>query len=357
MVGKYSRRSLLAATGAVAATFSFGDTAQAQNGHRAKPLQFYNWDTYIGPTTLVDFKKRTGTQVNMTLFSSNEELFEKLSKGDDRYDVIVPSNTYAGRMIKAGLLSELDHARLPNLANIVPSFRDPPYDPGCHYTVPYTWLVLGIGYRKSAMPAGIIPDSWKWVFDSDPYHGRIAWSSEADDMMGLAVKYLGYRADDTSPEALAKAEKLLRDQKPHVVFHNDDGQEMLVAGDVDLVIEYNGDIAIRMTEDADLDFVVPREGSRIFTDTWAIPKNARQPEAAHAFLNFMMAPDTDAAICKEILYPTPNAAARALMQPSYRDSPVIFPPQDRLKLCDFAVWPGVDRARAVEAAFNRVRGT
>jgi spermidine/putrescine transport system substrate-binding protein len=119
------------------------------NGEEAK-LNFYNWDTYIGETTLEDFKGASGVDVNMTLFASNDELFAKLKAGNQGYDVIVPSNDFVERMAAADMLMPLDHAQIPNFEkNIAPEFKDVPYDPKRKHSMPYTWLTLGIGYRKS----------------------------------------------------------------------------------------------------------------------------------------------------------------------------------------------------------------
>ena len=241
-----------------------------------------------------------------------------------------------------------------SLKNIAAPFLNPPYDPGCAYSVPYAWLVLGLGYRKSKMKDGQIPDSWKWVFESDRY--TVAWMSEPADMIRLGGKYLGYSANALTPDTIGKVEKLLTRQAKHVyAFHHDDGQDMLKNGDVDVVIEYSGDIAALMAEDSDIGFVVPKEGSLRFTDCWAIPKNAPNPDAAHQFLNYMMDAEVGVDIIEAIRYPTPNEATRALMPESYRDNPAIFPPLSRMEASDFILWQGADRQRQFEEAFARVR--
>ena len=169
-----SRRSLLTATGAAAIGLTFtacGEKPKAAGANGEEPkLNFYNWDTYIGETTLGDFKKATGVDVNMSLFATNDELFAKLKAGNPGFDVVVPSNEFVTRMSQAGMLEPLDHAKIPNIKNIDPSFLNPDFDPGRKYSMPYTWLLLGIGYRKSKVQG--VPDSWKWLFDSDKYKGR-----------------------------------------------------------------------------------------------------------------------------------------------------------------------------------------
>lgn len=345
-----SRRSFLAGTGAVAAGIVLGREARAAGGS----LRFYNWDTYVGDNTLSGFKAATGVDVQMTLFASNDELYARTAGGGEAYDVIVPSCDFVTRMAEQGLLTQLDHSRLPNLKNIAEPFRDPPYDPNCAYSVPFAWLVLGLGYRRSAMKGKKPPKSWEDVFDSKRY--RIGWLTEPSDMIRLCASYIGEDPNAITAKGLKKIEKVLSKQaKRGVIFHHDDGQDMLRAGDLDIVIEYNGDIAQVMGEAPDLGFVVPREGSTRWVDCWAIPKNAVNPDGAHQFLDYMMSAEAGVDISSTIMYPTPNAAARALMPSEYRDNPVIFPSDAQLEKCPFGRRAAAAQQQAFEEIFARVR--
>ncbi|PZU51259.1 MAG: spermidine/putrescine ABC transporter substrate-binding protein [Sphingomonas sp.] len=347
-----SRRGFLSGLGMASVGLSFGALAGCDS--KGKSINFYNWDTYVGETTLADFQKATGISVNMSLFSTNDELFAKLRGGNMGYDVIVPSNDFVERMVAADLLMPLDRAKIPNFKNLAPGFQDAAFDPGRRYSMPYTWLVLGLGYRKSKVDG--VPDSWKWVFDSDRYKGRIALLSEAGDLCRLGLKYLGKDMNGTDPADLLEVERMLIRNKPNILaFHEDNGQDMLLAGDADIVMEYNGDIAQVMLEDDDLDFVVPREGSQISADCLCIPKGAPNPDLANEFINFLLGAEAGAEIARTILYPTPNAAAAALMPPEYRDNPVIFPPQEALDRSQYARYLGEEVARLHEETITRVR--
>jgi len=361
--GRLGRRSLLQAMGAAAVGISFGGLAAcsksgesggkiAATGEEPK-LNFYNWDTYIGETTLADFKGASGIDVNMTLFASNDELFAKLRAGNPGYDVIVPSNDFVERMSEAGMIVPLDHAQIPNMKNIDPAFIDVAYDPGRKFSMPYTWLTLGIGYRKSKVKAK--PDSWKVLFDSPEYSQRIAVLSEAGDMFRLYGKYLGKSVNELTAADIKTIEAMMIRQKPHIkAFHEDNGQDLLLKGEVDLVLEYNGDIAQIMAEDDDIDFVLPKEGSQLNSDTLCIPKDAPHPKNAHAFINYLLDGEVDKKITETILYPTPNAAAKALMPDDYRNNPVIFPSADQLAKCEYAKFRS-DMQPLYEEAFTRVR--
>lgn len=362
----HSRRAFMAAFGATAAAFTVsacspgGGSAPAGatkiEGGEGNKLAFYNWDTYIGETTLADFKEATGVEVDMTLFASNDELFAKFAAGNPGYDVIVPSNEFVTRMADSGMLQELDHAKIPNMKNLLPEFQDADFDKGRKYSMPYTWLVLGIGYRKSAMKGGVKPDSWKVLFDSDEYKGRISLLSESADLFRLGFKYLGKSVNGGTPEMIKQVEDMLIKQKANIKnFHSDDGQDLLLSKEVDIVLEYNGDIAQKQTEDPDLDFVVPKEGSLINSDCLCIPKGAPNPNNAHAFINFLLDGQNGAEIAKYILYGTPNGAAKALMDDTYKNSPIVFPPADIMAKCEYGKFEGAEVSQAMEAAMTRVR--
>ncbi len=364
MSRKTSRRSLLAALGAGAIGISFGldgcskpGAGGASNGEEAK-LNFFNWDEYIGDTTLDDFKKATGITVNMSLFDSNDTLFAKLKAGNPGYDVIVPTNDYIQRMVAANMLMPLDHAKIPNIKNINPMFLNPDYDPGRKYSLPYTWLSLGIGYRKSKMKNGMIPDSWKYIFDSDVFKKRVTALGESADLIRCCGKYLGYPLNNIPDDGLAKIEDMLMKQVKAgnlLKFTGDEGDQLLANGDADVVMEYCGDIAQKAKDDPDLDFVIPKEGSELSSDTLAIPTGAPRPDNAHKFINFIFDAQAGAEISKTILYPTPNDAAKALMPDSYKNNHIIFPPADVLAKCEYGAYPGTERAQKYEEMATRIK--
>jgi spermidine/putrescine transport system substrate-binding protein len=195
-----SRRSFLAGSGAVAA----GLTLMPYKSFAAeeKKLNFYNWDTYIGETTLEDFNEATGIEVKLDLFADNDELFAKLREGNPGYDVIIPSDTYVERMAGAGMLIPLDHSKIPNIANIETRFLDVPFDPGRKHSLPYMWGTLGIGYRKSR--ADSPPDSWKWLYDSHKYSGKVALLGDGQTVLGHALNSPLKKSSLTGFHATAK---------------------------------------------------------------------------------------------------------------------------------------------------------
>jgi spermidine/putrescine transport system substrate-binding protein len=347
-----SRRTFLAGMGAVAAGVSFvprkGFSAEAPK------VNFYNWDTYIGETTLADFKKASGIEVKMDLFADNDELFAKLKEGNPGYDLIVPTNDYVERMIKANMLAPIDHSKIPNIKNIDPVFRDAQFDPNRKYSLPYMWGTIGIGYRKSKVKS--VPDSWKWLYDSDKYSGRVAMLADGGTVIQMGLKYLGEPLNATDPKLIKKVEQMLIKQKPHIkVFAEDNGQDLLASGEVDLTMEWNGDILQVMAEDDDIGYAVPKEGGLLWQDCLCIPKGGPHPENTHKFINFLLDADAGAAIADFIQYATPNAAAKLKLSPEYQNNPAIFPPPEVTKISEASIYKGEKYQRLIDETWTRIQ--
>ncbi len=346
-----TRRQMLKGAGMFAALSILPRHALSEE---EKKLNFYNWDTYTGETTLADFNAATGIEVKMDLFADNAELFAKLKAGNPGYDLIVPTNNWAQRMIKANMLVPLDHSKIPNFANYDKRFQDAEFDPGRKYTMAYMWGTVGVGYRKSKVDPA--PDSWKLLIDDDTYAGRISLLSSAEQVLGAGLKYLGYSYNSTNMEELNKVKDLIIAHKKNIKqFGADNGQDLLASGEVDLCLEYNGDIAQVMGDDDDIAYIVPKEGSNIWQDALAIPVGAPHPENAHAFINFMLDAENGKKIADTIQYATPNAAARELMDAAYKENLAIFPPDDVIAKCEPGLYLGEDAERVREEIFTAIK--
>lgn len=347
-----SRRSFLQSASAFAVGVTFlprGTLAEEE-----KRLNLYNWDTYIGEHTLADFKEASGIETKMDLFADNAELFAKLKEGNPGYDVIVPSDSWIERMVAANMLMPLDHSKIPNMANIDKPFVDAPFDPGRKHTIPYMWGTLGVGYNKSKVEG--TPDSWKWLYDSDKYGGQVALLGDAMNVIGIALKYLGYSLNSVDPAEIKKAEELIIANKKNIkVFADDNGQDLLASGEVTLTQEWNGDIIQVMSEDENLAYVVPQEGSLLWQDTMAIPTGAPHPENAHAFLNFVLDAKAGAHIAETIQYATTNAAAKKLMPAEYLENPAIFPLQATIDKLEASKYLGEEGIKLYNDAWTRIQ--
>lgn len=350
---RLNRRNLLKGTGAMFAGVTFA--SRFALAEEEKKLSLYNYDTYIGETTLADFNTASGIEPRLDLFADMDELFAKLKAGNPGYDAIVVANDYLERMVKANMIMPLDHSKIPNMANIDPAFANPTFDPGRKNSIPYMWGTIGVGYRKSAVGDTVI-DSWKPLFESDQFSGKISLLGDAQNVLGSALKYLGYSFNSTKPEELAKVKDLLIAQKKHIkVFADDNGQDLLASGEVVACQEWNGDIAQVIKEDADLNYIIPKEGANIWEDTWAIPVGAPHPENAHAFMNFVLDADNGQKIADSVQYATPNAAAKAKMDAAYTGNPAIYPPADLLAKCEATTYGGEEAVKARDEIWTAIQ--
>jgi spermidine/putrescine transport system substrate-binding protein len=321
--------------------FAFGQGQQ---------VNVYNWDTYIGETTIDDFTEATGIAVRYDLYASNDELFAKLRGGNPGYDVIFPTNDYVERMIVADMLLPLDHAKIPNLVNIDPAFADPAFDPGLKHSMPYFWGTVGLGYRASAAD----PKAFADVFEGDAYAGRMSLLTAVDTLLA-GLKYLGHSLNTKDPAEIAEAADALIRIKPKVkAFAPDTGQDLLITGEVDVCLEYNGDILQVMAEDDDLAYVVPEEGSILWEDNMCIPRGGPNPDNAHTFINFILDAEVHGAIAEYVQYPCPNAAALEYIPEADRENRALYPPREVLDRCEVAIYKGEEIESLYSDALTRV---
>lgn len=342
-----ARRAFLSRTLTVAvAASALPRFARAQD----KQVNVYNWDTYIGENTLDEFTDASGIAVRYDLYSSNDEMFAKLREGNPGYDVIFPSNNFVERMIVANMLQPLDHAKLPNIVNVEPRFADPDYDKGLAHSVPYFWGTQGIGYRKSKAS----PTKWADMVDSDQFKGRMSLLNDTD-IIRMALKYLGHSLNSKDPAEVAAAAEVLIKAKPNIkAFAPDTGQDLLISGEVDVCMEWSGDISQVILEDDDLAYVVPDEGALLWVDTIAIPKGAPHQDNAHAFINYILDGKVHADIASQIHFACPNAAAMPLIPAEDRDNVSIYPDDATLAKCEFATYQGEAVEGLYETALTRV---
>lgn len=296
----------------------------------ARELHVYNWSAYIDPQIYKDFEAEFGIRVVEDTFASNEELLAKLQAGATGYDVIVPSDYMVNIMRQQGLLAELDHSKIPNLSNIDPQFADPPYDTGMRHCVPYQWGTTGIGYNAEIFPEP--PDSWAYLFDPNlvaPYSRRFTMLNDAREVVGAALKYLGYSLNTTNEAELLAARDLLIRQKPWVyAYDSEQYRALLPAGEIVLAQGYSGDVFMVAAEDERIRYAIPREGTSIWMDNLCIPASAPNKEAAHQFINYLLRPDVGARISNYTRYASPNAAARAHIAPELLADPAVYPPPE-----------------------------
>jgi spermidine/putrescine transport system substrate-binding protein len=351
---RLSRRSFLTGAAAMGVTL----TAMPPRGWSVeeKQLNFYNWDTYIGEATLASFTQKTGIKVQYDLYADNEELYAKLKEGNPGYDLIIPSDYMVEIMIAAGIIVPIDHAKIRNLGNIHENFRNPAYNPGLKYGVPYMWGTMGWGYRKSKFSG--VPDSWGLLLDPKQaamHSGKIALLADQRAVIGVALKYLGYGLNTTDAKQIAEARDLIISVKKHLkTFAEDNGQDLLLSREVDITMEWNGDIVQVMEEDDDLSYVVPKEGSIVWADNMCVLKGAPHPNNAHAFIDHVLDPVVNAEIANTIHYASPNAAAKSMLLKEDLANPAVYPPDDVIANCEAIVDVG-NHTRLYDEAWTAIQ--
>ncbi len=297
-------------------------------GFEGQSLSVYNWSTYVAEDTISNFEAACGVTVNYDVFGSNEDMLARLRQGNPGYDISVPTDYAVEIMIQENLLEAIDHANVPNLVNVTEALLDQPFDPGNQYSVPYQWGTIGVGYNVNALPDGI--DSWDDVWG---YQGTVAWLDDLRAMMGIALHNLGYDPNTSNPDEIAAASDYLIANGRHVVaFVADDGQALLSRGDVDITIEYNGDIFQIMAECEceDFNYTIPAEGSMFWMDNLVIPLGAPNKALAEVFIDYVLDPQVGADISNYTAFGSPNQVAidLGLIDEELLNNPGIYPPPE-----------------------------
>ncbi len=304
-----------------------------------KELRVYTWSEYMDEEKMpADFEAEYGIKVRLDLYENNEEMVAKLQAGGvGQYDIIVPSDYIMPVLINQNLVQPLDHAKLPNLKNLKPLFRQNGYDPGNRYSVAYQWGTVGLMYRKDKVDESAVK-SWSVLFDPRKQPGPFWLIDSVREMVGISLVYLGKDFNSTNPADLKAAADLLvatKKSKNCLGFKGGvGGKNDVVAGTAVAAIVYNGDAIQSVDEDPEhLGFTIPAEGSEIWLDLMAIPSHAPNPDAAHKWINWILSAKVGAELSDYNQYATPNAAAEALVSSKDRNNPGIYPtPETMMKL-------------------------
>lgn len=294
--------------------------------HEEQVLNLYNWSEYMPQEVLDRFTKETGIKVVYTTYDSNEALYARLKLLDEssQYDLAVPSTYYVHKMRREGLLLPLDHSRLHGLDQIDTQLVDQAFDPGNGYSIPYLWGTTGIAVNANNIaPASVTAwaDLWK-----PEYRGRIMLTNDVREVFHVGLRVLGYSANTTDPAQIEAAYHKLAELMPGVRTFNSDAPRMpYLEGETDIGMIWNGEVAKGRQDLPALTYIYPREGAALWMDSFVIPKNARHPDAAYRFLDFLLRPEIAALISSEIGYATPNLAARKLVDPDILADRTVYP--------------------------------
>jgi putrescine transport system substrate-binding protein len=345
------RRALLALfVGVVLASCGRAPQSSGAAGGTEEPaLNLYIWNDYLAPDTIANFEKQTGIKVAVSNYGSNEELESKLAPGNSGYDVVVPSAAFYERQIRSGYYRKLDKALLPNLKNMDPAIERQlaAHDPGNQYAVLHMWGTTGIGYNVQQVQR-VMPDaprdSWRMVFDPSVARNfkqcGIAVLDSASEMFKMVLIYLGKNPNRQNPDDLRAAAATMAGFRPYLRYV--DTQRMvsdLANGEICLAVGYSGDIlqardrARENHTGQEIAYVIPREGTLIWFDSYLIPADAPHPHNAERFINYMLEPQVIAAVSNTTNYANGNLAAAPYMKPEVLNDPNVYPaPEVRTKL-------------------------
>ena len=290
-------------------------------------LSIYNWADYVNPKTYPKFEKVFKVDITEDNYPSNEDALAKLQAGARGYDIVVPTGYMVETMIAKNLLTEIDHSQIPNMKLIEEQFLDLPFDPDNRYSIPKDYGTTGFGYRSKFVTEEMA--SWEDFFKLAPkYSGRYTVLDSPPEVVGAALKMLGYSYNTTNPKEVSEATDVLVKFKPHVRRITSSMREIMISGEAYISLTWNGEIGYVSLKADDARYVVPAEGSEVWTDNWAIVTEAPHPAAAHAFINWHLQPEIQALDTEYHFYGAVVEGEEKFLKPALVKDPSINPPAE-----------------------------
>ena len=328
-------------------------------------LYVYNWGDYIDDEVVEMFEEETGIKVTYDMFETNEEMYPVIEAGAVTYDVVCPSDYMIQKMIENDMLAEIDFSNVPNISQINPEYMEmsQAFDPENRYSVPYCWGTVGILYNtKRLEELGVEPpESWMDLWDP-ALQGEILMQDSVRDAFMVALKGLGYSMNTTDEGELQEAKELLIAQKPLVqAYVIDQVRDKMIGGEAAVGVIYSGEMLYIQEEvenlglDYSLEYVVPKEGTNLWIDSWVIPKNAKNKENAEKWMDFLCRPDIALRNFEYITYSTPNQGAFDLLEPEIQENKAVFPDVDKLENSEVYRYLGDEEEGIYNALWKEVK--
>ena len=310
--------------------------AQAHAAGDTVTINVYNWGQYLSDGTddyinvIEEFEAAyPNIKVNYMTYDSNESMYTKLKTGGSLFDIIIPSDYMVEKLIAEDMLEPLDLSNIPNFACIDESFRDPSYDPGSVYSVPYTWGGVGVIYNTNYVDEA---DTGGWeLLWNEKYAGKILMFDNPRDAFAIAQLELGYDINTEDSTLLTLSANLLREQKPLVqMYVMDQVFDKMQRGEAWIAPYYAGDYLLMVEENPDLAFYYPEEGFNLFVDAVCIPKGSEHKAEAETFINFLLDPEVCGQNLEYLGYSSPSSAAKEFMDPEVASDPIAYPDTETL---------------------------
>jgi spermidine/putrescine transport system substrate-binding protein len=321
----------------------------------SQQLNLFIWSEYIDPGIVKSFEQKFDCKVNIDLYEDNESMLAKVQGGGaGLYDIVVPSDNIVPAMVKQKLLAPLRHENIPNLRNLEEKFINPSYDPNNKFSVAYQWGTLGILARRTAGKP--VPDSWGALFDEKQKAGAFMLIDSVRDQVGAALKFQGRSVNSTDPKELKAARDLIiAAKKRSVGFDGSVGvKNKILAKTAQLGIVYSGEGVRAATEDTNLVYVIPKEGSILWVDNLAILSKAPHRDLAEQFVNFILSPEMGAKLSAYTQFSTPNREAKKLMKPEDLANAAVYPPGETMARLEFLTDPGA-KIRLYDEVWTQIK--
>lgn len=299
-------------------------------------LNIFIWSEYLPREVVEEFERRHGCKVVVDVYEDAESMLAKVQGGGaGSYDIVVPPDYMVAAMVKQNLLAPLRLTNIPNIKNLDPKFRNPPFDPNNKFTVAYQWGTMGIYARRENGEK--LEESWALFFDAEKQPGPIVLIDSMRDLIGAALKYRGHSLNATDTKQLKEVRDLLVEAKRRSVGFASSvaGKNKVLEKSARAAIVYSGEGGRGTAEDAETYYFIPREGSQIWVDNLVVLAKAPHRELAEKFIDFVLEPEIGAKISNFTQFTTPNAAAKKLIDPKLLRNPAIYPSEEMMATLEF----------------------
>ena len=327
-----------------------GSEETAKNGE----INVFVWTEYVSDAAISAFEEETGIKVNLSTYSSNEDLLAKLkSEAEGTYDIIQPSDYAVEYLIAQDKLEPLDKDKLTNLSNIDDAYLDESYDLGNVYSVPYEGGVAGIAVNTAKVDKEIT--SYADLFD-ESLKDQIVVLDDYRAVIGMTERSMGLSMNETDPDTLAQVEEKLLTLKDNIkLYDSDSPKSALISGDCTVGMVWSAEIALAMDENPDIEIVYPTEGAYVFLDNWAIPKGTKNYDAAMEFINYMLSAEAAKMNIEDFPYLCPNKAALELMGEDYVNNEAKNVPADVIESGEFVSYLDTDTLAIYDEMWTKLK--
>ena len=325
-------------------------TEEVETSSEQQQLFLFNWGNYIDPELIKEFEAETGIQVVYETFDSNDAMEAKLKQGGTRYDIVFPSESSITKLVNQNLLQKLDHSKIKGLENISPFLLNSPVDKGNQYTIPYFWGTVGIMVKTKYIDPESI-QTWNDLWKED-FKNKVLVLDGNREALGMALQSLGYSLNSKNEDELKAAEQKLKELKPNVrAVLNEEIKTMMKLEEAPIGMGYSGDAAAVAEENPNVQYILPKDGSAVWTDNFAIAHTAVNIDGAYAFINFMLRPENAARNAEYVGYSTPNEKAKELMDPEVTSDETYYPSEEIINSLEHYEYLGNDWIQKYNEAF------